>query len=267
MRHAATKEYGVNMRSPTNLRRAIAFTLIELLVVIAIIAILAAMLLPALSKAKQKAQQSYCLNSQRQLAIGLIMYAGDYNDIMPADASRVIDAQEDWIHWRLTGKWPATQSPVLQLIKGSTNILRCPMDINNTSRNAAGLNQYDYSYTANGYQYAQGSTEVFSTYNSLNPPSWVPSKLSGVLHPVNILMLVEEPEWTGDIPPACLAVNPTPSAFISDDGRWLPGSGVGNGNTIAIRHSGRGNANFVDGHAQPVDYIFGADSNNFNIKL
>jgi prepilin-type N-terminal cleavage/methylation domain-containing protein len=120
-------------------RRAGAFTLLELLVVIAVIGILAAMLMPALSRAKQRAQGALCLNNGRQLMTAIHLYTGDNNDFYPPNPDDGnTDLGYNWCSGNAGIGGPQEFDPdvladpsrslLIRYLSGNISVFKCPAD-------------------------------------------------------------------------------------------------------------------------------------------
>lgn len=231
-----------------------AFTLIELLVVVAIIGLLAALLLPALGRARARAQTASCSGSLRQLAIAFHMYLDDYRDTFPTGAAHSgLGAQpEDWVWWQATtGPGPArmrdpAQGTVVRYLSGyDTRYLRCPSDRDAEAREVLwrsnpGTEQYFYSYSLNGH-----GDMGMASYISRDRLMFFLNRITTVRNPSTKIMLAEEKGSADD----------GPGSAVMDDGRWVPP-----GYPLTSRHGRRANVTFADGRVELVPFDFASSA-------
>jgi prepilin-type N-terminal cleavage/methylation domain-containing protein/prepilin-type processing-associated H-X9-DG protein len=240
------------MLPPVTRKSPAAFTLIELLVVIAIIAILAAMLLPALSAAKEKAKATGCLNNVKQLELCIVMYASDFADALPNNESQGNAAcgPKAWVRANATVFPPYTGNARTDSTDGailngtlydfnkSARIYICPSDLTPIFGASGKTRTRSYSIPT-GINWADGSPPDYNNNYAKASIKKIGSMVDPT--PVNAAVFMEEAANSIDNNVIGIIPRSGPNTFSTGTAYWNPPSS---------RHNKSGTIGFADGHAE-----------------
>lgn len=232
------------------LRKSSVFTLIELLVVIAIIGILSALLLPALSLAREYGKSCSCINNLKQISLANALYENNCGFFVAGRAGGYYSGQH-WHGWRESSSdtWDSSQGPLVSYLGKTGKIKECPsiekfFDANTNISNAKNFGAGGYGYNFSGV----GSTAYINGYNS---SAWTSGmKAANIKNPEKTVMFGDCAHlYNGDIVEND-ELNSPYSLYNAPAEKLRTKKPTTNNNysKVHFRHSGIANIAWTDGH-------------------